>query len=236
MNKILSVLEQVEGEQKQFLADFFRNAPVWLLEACNVIELDKGEIFIREKDEVQFIYILTKGRVKASDFRILGIVYDFCRYEAIEFFGGMEVFIDCNEYMTTLSTITPCQFIVMHKEKFQEWMRSDANALWIHTKNMTKYLLGETRKERAYLFLQGIDRVYILFEHLYEQYAVDGRCAVRATRQQLSDETGLSVKTINRSLKQMMENELVAVRGSNITIKEAQYRRMKELTAEKIDS
>ncbi|MDK2807876.1 MAG: family transcriptional regulator, cyclic receptor protein [Clostridiales bacterium] len=235
MNKVLDVLSNLEGHPKLVLAELFRNAPVWLLEACKVVKMDKNEVFIREKDKVNKVYILTKGVVKASDFRIFGIVYDFCQYDAIEILGGMEMFLDCDTYRTTLITKTPCEFIVLDIEVFRKWMLQDNNALWMHSKTVIRYLLEETRKERAFLFLQGIDRVYLLFEHLYEQNAVDGRCHVKLTRQQISDETGLSIKTINRALKQMMEENLVEIQGSKLTITESQFREMKELSAEKID-
>lgn len=235
MNKVLDVLNQLEGHQKLVLAELFRNAPVWLLESCKVVELEKNEVFVREKDAVSKVYILTKGMVKASDFRIFGIVYDFCQYEAIEILGGMEIFLDCDTYRTTLITKTPCQFIVLDKDVFKKWMLQDSNALWMHSSTVIRYLLDETRKERAFLFLQGIDRVYLLFEHLYEQNVVDGRCTIKLTRQQISDETGLSIKTINRALKQMMEDELVQVQGSRLSITESQYKEMKALSAEKID-
>lgn len=235
MNKILDVLNQLEGHPKLVLAELFHNAPVWLMESCKIVELDKNEIFIREKDTVNKVYILTKGVVKASDLRIFGIVYDFCQYEAIEILGGMEIFLNYDTYRTTLITKTPCQFIVLDQDIFKKWMLQDNNALWMHSRTVIRYLLEETRKERAFLFLQGIDRVYLLFEQLYEQNAVEGRYTVKLTRQQISDETGLSIKTINRALKQMMEEDLVHVQGSRLSITESQYKEMKALSAEKID-
>lgn len=78
MDKILSAIEQMEGRPKEELRELFCNAPVWLLEECRIIELKKGEVLVREKDKVQFVYILIKGIVKACDFRILGIAYEFC--------------------------------------------------------------------------------------------------------------------------------------------------------------
>lgn len=235
MSKILSVIDELSGEPKAFLTELFRNAPVWILDECKILELEKDTIFVREKEEVKNVYILTKGIVKACDFRILGIEYEFCHYEAIEILGGMEMFVESDGYMTTLITDTPCQFIVMSKDKFQEWLKNDCNALWMHTKTMTTYLLGETRKERAYLFLQGIDRVYLFFENLYEKNAINGKMSIRLIRQQISDETGLSVKTINRSLKQMSEEGMLNIKGRMITVTEEQYQNMKLQTEEKID-
>lgn len=234
MNKVLAAMNYLEGKEKEELSRLFKNAPVWLLNACTVVDMKKGEIFTREKEPVQVVHILIKGTVKACDFRVLGVAYEFCRYEAVDILGGMELFVESEGYMTTLITETPCQFIIISKDKFAQWLKSDGNAMWFHTSKMTRYLLAENRRERAYLFLQGIDRVYLFFEFLYERTGKEV-CAVKLTRQQISDETGLSIKTINRSLGKMSEEGLITIKGRQIILKRDQYEDMKERTAEKID-
>lgn len=234
MNSVLAVMNHLKGKEKDELTQLFKNAPVWLLNACTVTDMKKNEIFIREKEPVQTVYILVKGTVKACDFRVLGVAYEYCRYNGVEVLGGMELFINCEEYMTTLICETDCQFITMDKDTFAKWMRSDGNALWFQTGKMTAYLLEENRRERAYLFLQGIDRVYLFFEFLYERTG-EAVCAAKLTRQQISDETGLSIKTINRALRKMSEDGLLVIKGRQIIVNRSQYERMKEETAEKID-
>ena len=235
MNKVITAMNHLEGKEKEELNKLLRNAPVWLLNACTVLNLKKGEIFVREKEPVQTVYILIKGTVKACDFRMLGVAYEFCRYEAVDILGGMELFVECEQYQTTLITETPCQFITVAKDKFAKWMREDANAQWFHSNKMINYLLAECRRERAYLFLQGTDRVYLFFEFLYERCGCPEICASKITRQQISDETGLSVKTINRALSKMAEEELITIKGRQILLSRGQYEELKERTAEKID-
>lgn len=235
MNKVIAAMNHLEGKERDELNKLLKNAPVWLLNSCTVLNLKKGEIFVREKEPVQMVYILIKGTVKACDFRMLGVAYEFCRYEAVDILGGMELFIECDQYQTTLITETACQFIAVAKDKFAKWMREDANAQWFHGNKMICYLLTECRRERAYLFLQGIDRVYLFFEFLYERYGCPEVCETRITRQQISDETGLSVKTINRALSKMAEEELITIEGRRILLSKEQYEKLKERTAEKID-
>lgn len=234
MNKVLVAMNELEGEAREELSRFLKNAPVWLLNACTVTDMKKGEIFIREKEPVKTVYILIKGTVKACDLRIMGVVYEFYRYNAVEILGGMELFIDCEEYMTTLICETDCRFITMQKDTFAKWMKNDGNALWIQTSKMTAYLLAENRRERACLFLQGTDRVYLFFELLYERKGKEV-CTARLTRQQIADETGLSIKTINRALSKMTEEELITIKGRQITLNRSQYQELKNRTAEKID-
>lgn len=234
MNKVLAAMNELEGKAKEELSTLLKNAPVWLLNACTVVDMKKGEAFINEKEPVQTVYILIKGNVKACDFRIMDVAYEFCRYNAVEILGGMELFVDCEEYMTTLICETDCQFITLPKDAFAKWMKRDGNALWFQTRKMTTYMLAENRRERAYLFLQGTDRVYLFFEFLYERMEKEV-CTTKMTRQQIADETGLSIKTINRALSKMAEEDLIMIKGRQISLNRSQYEELKERTAEKID-
>ena len=69
---------------------------------------------------------------------------------------------------------------------------------------MGEYLLEQTYKVRAFLFLQGADRLSMLLKTLYELDAPDGVLRLDNNRQELSDFTGLSVKTITRAVQKLL--------------------------------
>ena len=79
------------------------------------------------------------------------------------------------------------------------------------------------------LFLQGADRVAFLLMKRYRKYAQGGVLRMKGDRQELSDFTGLCVKTISRSIKKFKENGMITTQGSNIMINYEQYRRMEEM-------
>ena len=63
----------------------------------------------------------------------------------------------------------------------------------------------------------------------YRKYAQGGVLRMKGDRQELSDFTGLCVKTISRSIKKFKENGMITTQGSNIMINYEQYRRMEEM-------
>lgn len=68
----------------------------------------------------------------------------------------------------------------------------------------------------------------MLLINRYEKYAEQGVLRIRNDRQELSDFTGLSVKTITRSVKKLREEGLISKEGSNIVIGKEQYASLKE--------
>ena len=97
---------------------------------------------------------------------------------------------------------------------------------------MGEYLLEQARDSRMLLFLQGADRVAFLLMKRYRKYAQNGVLKMKGDRQELSDFTGLCMKTISRSIKKFKENGMITTQGSYITINYEQYRRMKEMISE----
>ncbi len=277
--KILPFLNEIEKSRREQFEQYFRTAPMWLMETFAVEELEEGTVFVQEGEPADMIYFIGKGLIKATDYRIYGINYDFMMFEKVYAFGGMEVIINLDKYQTTLQTATKCTVLKIPKEGFKKWLDSDIIALKQESRLMGEYLLEQARDSRMLLFLQGADRVAFLLmkryrkyahnvalkqesrlmgEYLLEQardsrmllflqgadrvafllmkryrkYAHNGVLRMKGDRQDLSDFTGLCLKTISRSIKKFKENGMISMQGSYILINYEQYRRMKDMIAD----
>jgi len=227
INYIISVLDSLTGERKEYINRYLANAPRWFLESMQIVYKDKNEIFIEENKNVDMVYFLIDGIVRAIDYRFFGIEYDYMWFYAIKVFGAMEVLLNIEKYKTTLMTVTKCTLLIVPKSKFEKWMMNDISALLMETKSMGCYLLEQARKERVFLFLQGADRVSYLFTQIYEQSNENGVCVLSLTRKELSERSGLSIKTINRAIKTMEEKGDISRIGNKIIVKQTQYLKMK---------
>ena len=67
--------------------------------------------------------------------------------------------MDLDRYCTTLETVTPCTIVKIAKEKYARWLNSDIRALKLEAKIMGHYLFEQGKNSRAFLFLQGADRL-----------------------------------------------------------------------------
>lgn len=226
---VLELAKSIPEEKKEYMNSLFQEAPLWLMDCMSIQKYEKDEVLIRENDSVDKVFILIEGVVKAVDHRIFGIEYDYMRFTSIQIFGSMEILLDISSYKTTLNTVTPCTFLVMKAERFKEWIEKDINAMQIETKAMGSYLLEQGRRERTFLFLNGIDRLFLVFIRSYEHQRYEHKkCILSYTRQELSDCSGISIKTINRSIKKMEEEGFINRRGNKILISQEQYEQMQE--------
>lgn len=233
--QVLPFLNELEEQKRQQLEDYFHTAPVWLMDSFKIEYMEKGHIFVRENAPVETVYIIAKGIIKATDYRVFSIAYDFMRFEGTYAMGGMEVVMDLDRYRTTLETVTPCTVITIPVAKFRKWLETDVQALKQEAKAIAGYLNKEARQDRAFLFLQGAERLEMILTQRYEKYNIDGVYETSSTRLELAEESGLCVKTINRSVKKLEEEGLIGRKGNRITINKKQYLTMKDAVSKIID-
>lgn len=223
-----------KGRRKQF-EDYFCSAPAWLMDSFRIVEVDKDVIFVKENEPADTIFFIGKGVIKAVDYRIYGIAFDFMRFEGLYAMGGMEVVMDLDTYKTTLQTVTPCTFVKIPRDKFAEWLRTDIRALKQEAKVIGEYLLEQGRSSRAYLFLQGSDRLALLLMDMYQKYEKNGVLQINSTRQELSDSSGLCVKTVNRAVKKFEIDGWISRKGNKISINAEQYEKIQAFISEIIE-
>ena len=228
-------LKKMEEERRQQIVRYFKTAPIWLLESFKVEVMEEGTVFVREGEPVDTIFFVLDGTIKATDYRILGITFDFVRFDKIYAMGGMEIILDLPVYRTTLQTVTKCHVLKIPKAKYEKWIKSDMEALKHEAKMIAEYLLEQGRTSRAFLFLQGSDRLAMLFVQRYESYSQNGILDMNGDRQSLSDATGLCVKTINRSIKKFAESGNITKKGRQIIIDREQYIRLKSIVGAVIE-
>ena len=233
LNHALPVLANISENRRKQFEDYFRTAPVWLIESFVIEEMEKGTIFIREGEPVDTIYFIISGAVKATDYRIYGITYDFMMIRRkVYAYGGMEVIMDIEKYRTTIQTVTDCVVLKIPKTYFKRWLLTDIVALKKESKLMAEYLLEEARENRAFLFLQGSDRLAFLLQRNYEKYSVKGVLRMNGSRKALSDSTGLCQKTINRAVKKFEESGWITLDKREIVINQEQYPCLKDVVTE----
>ena len=188
-------------------------------------------MFIEENTPVDFVYILLKGTVRAVDYRIKGVAYDYMWFQPGKTFGAMEVFYKIPLYMTTIMTVTDCTMLVMSKKNYERWIWDDKNALQMEIISTGNMLLDQNRTGRIFLFLQGMDRIIYFFVRNYNQQKQDNMAIFDISRQEIAERSGFSVKTVNRAVKKMEEEGYITKKGHKIIISEEQYLKMKSYLA-----
>lgn len=225
MEDIFSIIQTAPEPQQQFLQQLFQSIPI-SSRSCRIVKMKAEVKFITANSPCDEIWILIDGTVKGMEEHISGDVYTFSQFHAPELFGEMEALSGMATYKATIVTSTDCRFVVFPLEKYLNWIRHDAESLFLRTRMLMKNFLEQTKKERTFLFLSGLDRLMVFLTKYYRKYAKDNFCTIKMNRQQIADELGYSTKTVNRSIKKLLEKEAISKSGGKITISKQQYDRL----------
>ncbi|ESL04548.1 cyclic nucleotide-binding domain protein [Catonella morbi ATCC 51271] len=235
MSELDNVWKYLNKESHMYLEKFLKNAPMWLLEEFHEVNISKDTEFVSENDPANTVYILLTGVVKATDIRVFPVVYDFIRFYPIEIFGAMEFLLREDTYRTTLITVTNCKFLKLSIEQFSKWVLNDINAMKMFTEAMTRYLLDQCRKERLYLFLQGEERVLLFLSDIYEKNGLADEIVINISRNDLAKGTALSVRTVNRTIKELIKEGFLVKKGRKLILPFEKYQEIKKRLSDKVD-
>ena len=148
--------------------------------------------------------------------------------------GGMEVILGQSLYQTTLQTETDCIVAKLLRTQYEKWIYSDMEAFRLEAKLTCASLLEEERRNRLYLFLEGADRLAVLFADWFEKYNKNDILCINESRQNLADETGLCLKSISRAIKKFQSDQLITKKGNQIWLDKKQYEGLKKTVDEKL--
>ena len=104
------------------------------------------------------------------------------------------------------------------------------NRLFRNCTEEVKYYMSVIDVEaRKYLFMEGKDRLMVHLVRKYEQKIPAPEILVlNQTRARISEEVGISIKTLDRNIRKLEEMNLLKLNKGKIVITKAQYLQMKQ--------
>lgn len=190
-------------------------------------KIKSGSVLFQEKDAVQYVYLLLKGsialgrvHVRGKDF-ILKILND--RDLIVEY----QLFKANPHYQFYAKTLSNCELLVIKKELFEEFISTDpeamkATATWLST----SYLKAQMKCQD--LIMNGKKGgLYSILIRLCNSYGVMTENGILIdlplTHQELANLTYGTREVIQRSLKELRENDIIAYDNQKFTIKKMSY-------------
>ncbi|MGB7605958.1 MAG: Crp/Fnr family transcriptional regulator [Lutisporaceae bacterium] len=235
MFNLQQLFEQLPNHQQLALNQLFTSMPQSLYQHLHYLEIPARKVLVHEKYPADKVYILLSGSIQVINQKASGEVYAFARFSPLEIFGEFEAFSGSEYYRGTLTSITPCKLLSMNREFFLQWMQQDVAALFSRTCIIARKLTIQASNERLFFFLSARDRLILHFCEYYEKLASNKVCQIQTTRQQISDEIGFCVKTVNRCIKKLTEENLISLKKRMIIISEKQYKQLTKLVEQKLE-
>ncbi|MDO5406861.1 MAG: Crp/Fnr family transcriptional regulator [Eubacteriales bacterium] len=207
----------------------FQNCTEEVRYYMTLIDVEEGCTFIKAGTECTHIYIILSGKVTGVEWPMHERAYSFKDFGPGDFFGEIECFAGLLQYRISLVASTPCRILSIPAAFYMQWMQMDVDALFMRTQENMARLIAQTAEARKYLFMEGKERLMAHLIQKYEQkYPLVQELELLQTRSQLSEEVGLSMKTLDRSIKKLEEMGIIRIRKGKIVISREGYQSMKD--------
>lgn len=226
----MDIFNELPTKQRAYMNLLFQNCTEEVKYYMTLHEVDANTTLIKAGDRCSNIYIILSGKVTGIDWPISERAYSFKDFGPGDFFGEIECFADLFNYRISVVTVTKCRVLVIPAAFYMEWIQNDAEALYSRTKVNMRRLITQTTDARRYLFLGAKERLVLYLVRKYEQRMSSQKAvelSLSQNRNQLSEEIGFSIKTLNRNIKLLEEMGFLEVHKGKVSITEDEYCQMK---------
>jgi CRP/FNR family cyclic AMP-dependent transcriptional regulator len=142
----------------------------------------------------------------------------------MDFVGLIEILASKQKIAATVETVTECVTVKISKKDFLKWMEKDHYLSIIVAKKMAKdfYSIAYSNGE---LLLNSTMYTFISFiiQWAKEQIGEGKEAFINKKRQQIADELGISLRTVQRNIKKLKQEELITVKNAKVYVNKKQY-------------
>ena len=232
--KLLESFRLLQGKKRDLLEDMFRKCPEYVVKAAEQIRIPSKQTFISAGEKCANIYILLKGKARALDYQKSGNLYAFKEFYPGHIMGDYECLGKAKDYVISISTVTTCEMLALPSAIYMNWMREDNHALMIRMEQLMQELILETKENRKYLFLNSRERLLLFLIEQFEEYEGITTLKIKKTQEEIAERLGVDKRTVQRSIKDLKDEEMISLDSGKIQISETQYFRMKEYEQDRL--
>ena len=224
----MDIFNVLPSKKQEYMNVLFKNCTEEVKYYMSIVEVDADQTFIKAGEECRYIYIVLSGKVTGVEWPMNEKSYFFKDFGPGDFFGEIECFAGMPKYRISILSSTQCRLLAIPSVYYMEWMHMDVDALYMRTQENMKRLVTQTAEARKYLFMDGKDRLMVHLVRKYEQkQPLLDILELKQTRTRISEEVGVSMKTLNRSIKKLEDMQLIQLNKGKIVITKEQYLQMK---------
>ncbi len=188
-----------------------------------------GEAVVRKGERADHVFILTKGTTRVSNEFASGQRYSFAKQTVPDLIGDLEVLAEQEYFSTTNEAVTTCEVIAMSADTFKQWMKRDNHFACAIAQMLAKKMYPTSNENGRIKFQPSIQRLQqYLIKRLND--SPSELFVLHSNRQQIADEIGTSVKTVNRGVNKLCEANFISLFHGKISINPEQQEKLRTLT------
>ena len=205
--------------------EFISNIPKIFKNKCKIVKYGKTKVITVKGNTIENIYISLQGKMEVKNEFENGFIYNFADVESIAYIGAMEAMADKNYYSSTLQTTTDCIMVEMKVNDFIQWINSDQILTLKVLKFVSTSMYEQSLNKGEVLAYPAIYSLISYLINVYEDED-DDTLNLQKSREEIGSTLGFSIRTINRNLKTLKEENLICINRKVIIINKEQYNKL----------
>ena len=212
------------------LEEYLVNMPKELKNKFVVKVHPAGDIIHLQQSNCEVFGIVARGEHRVINIFENGNIFMIEKNEPIDFIGEVTILAGKKLTPVTIETITESLIMYIPRADFEEWIKKDIHFLRLVAQKVAMKLYRSSSNRGAKLFYPPH---FLLLDYLI-QYAQQRQIQkgeviiVKKTRQELYEEIGVSVKTLNRTIPKLKQDEVISIIKGKISMSYEQYRLAKK--------
>lgn len=209
------------------LGEYLCNMPGELKQRYTIRIHPPGTIIHQKDSRLDYCGIIARGEHRVINEFQNGNVFMIEKNEPIDFVGEVTILAGMEKTSVTIETLTEMTVIYFRRKDFEAWLEQDIHFLRLVARKVAFKLYRSSYNNGARLFYppQFILLDYVIKYAAAGQIEKKGQITVAKTRQQLYEECGVTVKTLNRTVRRLVDDGLVDICKGKMTMTLEQYHR-----------
>lgn len=210
-------LNELEKLNPEFLF-FINNMPQYIKDNYFVKQYKVGEIITRKNEDLKYFGIIVYGATRVVNEFENGNIYMIEMNPAIDYIG--EVTILANQKVTSVSIESTMKNIVFFVPRHlaEQWIFSNIEILKKLSQKVANKLYSSSSEKGKNLFYPSdfilID--YLLKRATRENISTYTNISLNETRIVLSEEIGMNIKTLNRTINKLKDDKILSLHKGKI--------------------
>lgn len=216
------------------IADFLSKIPADLLDAGQIINYTAGQVVVWQEDPVNYAYFLLTGELVTFGETEDGKKSQFITLDAPSMLSDLELLAGIPHYAASVMAGTDCTVLRCGASLVAGFLDTDLPFLRSIAALCNRKTYDSSYYRGKSAFRSSLDRAAIyLLRYCDGHFPVPGKnTVVSKTRQAISSELIMSVKTVDRCLLQLQEQGCLSIVHGKVHISVEQYKKL-ERTFEK---
>lgn len=212
------------------LEDYIRYMPEELKSRYTIRTFPPGYIIHQKHYPLDYFGIVCTGEHRVINEFENGNVFMIEKNEPIDFIGEVTILAGQEKTSVTIETLTECIVFMISRKDFEDWISKDIHFLRLVSQKVALKLYRSSYNRGARLFYPPN---FLLLDYLLK-YTKNAGIApgktilVKKKRNDLFEELGITVKTLNRTIQKLKEDGMLSIEKGKITMSYEQYQKAKK--------